>query len=273
MAIREKVLLKKDIIKIHLIYWISFVVFFSLIWGSYDHQYGRNLMVQIMSLPARLILVYITLEILFPIFFAKEKYTQFVLAFILLLLFCSVFVQRFIVIFFIEGLYLPHNSEQFFHITHLANTTIDVSLAVIIPFNVKLFHFYNKSKKEINKLSEEKLNLENSQNKKFSIIKEGSVSHKIYHNDILFVESLKNYLRFKTKHKDLKSYGSISSLGESLNEPDFLRVHRSFIVNLDYLEAFSSKHLEIEGFEIPIGRKYKEEVKEKLKEQEFLKTS
>ncbi|GAB3197657.1 DNA-binding LytR/AlgR family response regulator [Pontibacter aydingkolensis] len=78
--------------------------------------------------------------------------------------------------------------------------------------------------------------------------------------DILYIESLKDYIRVKTEGKEIISYQKISFLEEKLPTDKFLRVHRSFIVALDKIQAFSATAVDIGKTEIPIGRFYKNEV-------------
>ena len=78
--------------------------------------------------------------------------------------------------------------------------------------------------------------------------------------DILYIESLKDYIRVKTETKEIISYQKISFLEEKLPTDKFLRIHRSFIVSLDKIQAFSATAVDIGKTEIPIGRFYKNEV-------------
>lgn len=78
--------------------------------------------------------------------------------------------------------------------------------------------------------------------------------------DILYIESLKDYIRVKTETKEITSYQKISFLEEKLPTDKFLRIHRSFIVALDKIQAFSASTVEVGKSEIPIGRFYKNEV-------------
>jgi DNA-binding LytR/AlgR family response regulator len=88
--------------------------------------------------------------------------------------------------------------------------------------------------------------------------------------DILYIESLKDYIRVKTITKEVISYQKISYLEEKLPEEKFLRIHRSFIIAMDRIEAFSAVHVEVGGHEIPIGRNYKNETLRKLSENNLL---
>ncbi|HEY4650623.1 MAG TPA: LytTR family DNA-binding domain-containing protein [Pontibacter sp.] len=78
--------------------------------------------------------------------------------------------------------------------------------------------------------------------------------------DILYIESLKDYIRVKTETKEIISYQKISFLEEKLPADKFLRIHRSFIIALDKVQAFSATAVDLGKTEIPIGRLYKNEV-------------
>ena len=83
---------------------------------------------------------------------------------------------------------------------------------------------------------------------------------KVYLKDILYIESLKDYVRIKMPQKDVVSLQKISFLEQKLPEDCFVRIHRSFIVPIRKIEAFSQNVIEINGAELPIGRNYKEKV-------------
>lgn len=87
---------------------------------------------------------------------------------------------------------------------------------------------------------------------------------KVYLKDILYIESLKDYVRIKLPQKDVISLQKISFLEQKLPEDCFIRIHRSFIVPIKKIEAFSNNVIEIGGNELPIGRNYKEKVLEVL---------
>lgn len=209
---------------------------------------------------------YGTLGVLFPKMFERERYWHFILWFVLLLLFSSVLVQRSIMLFIVEGKYLPYRSEQFFHISELMNTILDVMIASLVPLASKLFFVWRNSRSKIEELTSLNLNLASSARSQFFFIKEGSVNHKIYFSEIRYIESMRNYVRIKTKEKELVSNRSISSMQELVPKDSFLRVHRSFIVNLTHphLASFTSRFVTIGGTKIPIGRMYKSAVEESL---------
>ena len=80
---------------------------------------------------------------------------------------------------------------------------------------------------------------------------------KVGYNDIAYVESMKDYIKIiRVSEKPLLVKQSISSLEDVLPSNLFLRIHRSFIVALNKITAFTNHDVEISGQEIPIGRLY-----------------
>ncbi len=82
---------------------------------------------------------------------------------------------------------------------------------------------------------------------------------KIYFREILYVESLKDYVQLHLKSEKIITKDSITAFEHKL-PGIFVRVHRSFIVNLDQVSAFTKTDIEIGEKEIPIGMSYKESV-------------
>ena len=87
---------------------------------------------------------------------------------------------------------------------------------------------------------------------------------KVAFEDIRYVESLKDYLRVHTKNSQVVTKGKIGEFKNKLPS-NFIRIHRSFIVNIDHVTAFTAHDIEIDQVEIPIGGSYKENVLEKLR--------
>ncbi|MEN0047647.1 MAG: LytTR family DNA-binding domain-containing protein [Bacteroidota bacterium] len=100
----------------------------------------------------------------------------------------------------------------------------------------RAFHFFNISKKKV----------------------------KVYYDEVLYIESLKDYSRIFTRTNSLVTRGQIGEMDRLFQEHDFLRIHRSFIIALDKIKAYSATEIEIEGKSLPIGRSYKELVAKQL---------
>lgn len=88
---------------------------------------------------------------------------------------------------------------------------------------------------------------------------------KVYLDDILYVESLKEYVKIHTTLQNLVTKIQIGEFESLLPSPNLLRVHKSFMINLDKVTAYSANAIEIGDHEIPIGRTYKELITKHLK--------
>jgi DNA-binding LytR/AlgR family response regulator len=83
---------------------------------------------------------------------------------------------------------------------------------------------------------------------------------KILLQDILFIESLKDYVKIHLEGETIITKEKISNLEDKLPEDQFIRAHRSFLVASKYIKAFTSETIEVKNHEIPIGRTYKNSV-------------
>lgn len=87
---------------------------------------------------------------------------------------------------------------------------------------------------------------------------------KIMVDDILYVESLKDYVRIVMKERQVITKQTITALEEMLPEQEFMRIHRSFIVAAKKIDSFSQNSIFIGKAEIPVGPLYKHEISKKL---------
>jgi DNA-binding LytR/AlgR family response regulator len=83
---------------------------------------------------------------------------------------------------------------------------------------------------------------------------------KVNIDEILFIESLKEYIRITTKDRSILTKFQLGQIEEMLAKNGFLRIHRSFLVAKGKIDAFSATDVEIAGKQIPIGRSYKDMV-------------
>jgi DNA-binding LytR/AlgR family response regulator len=81
---------------------------------------------------------------------------------------------------------------------------------------------------------------------------------KLFYDEILYIESIKDYIKIiREGNAPLLVKQSISATEELLPPHLFLRIHRSFIVSVKQITAFTNNDVEIQRVEIPIGRLYK----------------
>ena len=116
--------------------------------------------------------------------------------------------------------------------------------------------------KSINKLSQKMMTEQSTETtqpsteKSFIFLKVDKKLIKIKFEDIYFIESLKDYIKVFTKTGDYLAHKSLSGITEELPNNLFLRIHRSFTVALDKIQALEGNSVMIADKRIPIGRKY-----------------
>ncbi len=86
----------------------------------------------------------------------------------------------------------------------------------------------------------------------------GKKKVKIFLDDILYIESLREYIKVVTHKKTILTKFQIGQIEKLLEDNNFIRIHRSFIVAKNKVDAFTAVSVEIENKEIPVGRSYKE---------------
>ena len=87
---------------------------------------------------------------------------------------------------------------------------------------------------------------------------------KIYLDEILIIESLRDYLKIKTITNKYIIHSTLSSFTEKLPSNNFIRIHRSFTIAIDKIEAVQGNSVEIDGVKYVIGRSYIEHVKNRI---------
>jgi DNA-binding LytR/AlgR family response regulator len=99
----------------------------------------------------------------------------------------------------------------------------------------------------------------------FVYVKADRVMQKVFVNEILYIESWKDYVRlYFLSGKFLLIKQPISAIENLLSQHNFLRVHRSYIVSLNKISGYSGMSVRLSSTEIPIGRLYKQSVMSQL---------
>jgi two-component system, response regulator PdtaR len=93
----------------------------------------------------------------------------------------------------------------------------------------------------------------------YVFIKENYKFQKLFLSDILFFEADKNYTTIHTESKKIALRLTLNTVLERLSTPKFIRVHRSYAVNIDKIDSFDEHDLYMGKFQIPIGRSHKED--------------
>lgn len=94
----------------------------------------------------------------------------------------------------------------------------------------------------------------------FIFVKADKKIFKIDLNDLIYLESMGDYVNVYTQTDKITTKERISALCEKLPPDQFLRIHRSYIVSIRHIEAILAGCIEIGKQKLPIGRNYKDQV-------------
>jgi DNA-binding LytR/AlgR family response regulator len=87
---------------------------------------------------------------------------------------------------------------------------------------------------------------------------------RLNNSDILFIESMGDYVKFVSIDKKYITHNTIKNLEEKVNKQCFLKTHRSYIINVDKIDDIRENLLFIKGNEIPISKAHRSEVMKRL---------
>lgn len=87
---------------------------------------------------------------------------------------------------------------------------------------------------------------------------------RLNNDEILYIESMGDYVRFVTHDKKYITYNTIKNLEEKIDKSYFMRVHRSYIINILKIDDIRENDLFINGIEIPISKSLRADVLKRL---------
>lgn len=162
------------------------------------------------------------------------------------------------------------NPPKVIYTTAYRNYAVDAFEVNAIDYLVKPIPFerfvkaINKFLEQMEGLSGHKLKDEKTDH---IILKADSKNHMVIIDEILYIESLDDYVKVYTRGNRLVCYSRLVEMEELLKDyKNILRIHRSFMINIRHVKSFTHFNVVIEEKELPIGRKYKEHVISRLQE-------
>lgn len=130
------------------------------------------------------------------------------------------------------------------------------------PFSFERFLQAVMKAKERLQFLENPMLITSEQNRDFFSIKSDSKVIKIYFDDILFIEGLKEYVRIVCHDARFVTLESLKNLEELLPRDNFIRVHKSYIIAKNKAQSLEGNLLEIGKHKIPISRSKRDEIVE-----------
>jgi DNA-binding LytR/AlgR family response regulator len=89
------------------------------------------------------------------------------------------------------------------------------------------------------------------------VIKQGHEKHQLRMQDIVYLEAMKDYTRIVIAGKQFLVLATLSSMQEKLPAEKFVRIHRSYVVNVDKIEKVGGNKVSLPTTELPIGKLFK----------------
>lgn len=123
------------------------------------------------------------------------------------------------------------------------------------PFSFE--RFLQATNKVMQKTKSPRTSSTAEQEKDFVFFKVDRKQVKVRFSEILYLESMKNYVVVHRRSDKLVVYGSLTDIGSSLAPDSFLRIHRSYIVSLSSIDAYGNDFVEIAGKQLTVGNTYR----------------
>ncbi|WP_168796619.1 LytR/AlgR family response regulator transcription factor [Cognatitamlana onchidii] len=225
----------------HVVFWVLYYLFFSVIWST-SHGLFYSFYLEFILLPIRIFAVYITLYLLLPNYLLKKRYFTFGLGYFLLIAVSAV-LQRLFIYFFYDQLLLANTDTDFFSLKMLVRAGILINTSVFLLLSFKIFQLYLLEKAKNEKAIDSVLE-----------IKADRRIHRVDTKDILFIEGKGNYSTYNLMDASkITAYGSLKKALEQLPE-NFIRVHKSYVVNKNEVRSFDSNSIQINDAFIPRGK-------------------
>ncbi|MGS2763265.1 LytR/AlgR family response regulator transcription factor [Sinomicrobium sp. M5D2P9] len=99
----------------------------------------------------------------------------------------------------------------------------------------------------------------------YIFVKSNLKKHKIFLNEIKWIEALGDYVKLITEEEGIIVLSTMKSFEQELPEERFMRIHKSFIINLDKVDRYNSRVVEVSGTKLPLSRNRKAKLAEILK--------
>ncbi|PIF44097.1 DNA-binding LytR/AlgR family response regulator [Chryseobacterium sp. 52] len=113
--------------------------------------------------------------------------------------------------------------------------------------------------------AQDRFSFPESTGESYFFVKSSGQQHRINFGDILYIESIKDYVNIRTTNEEYIVLDTLKSLENQLSE-QFVRVHKSFIVNLDKAKNIGGKKITLTSEqEIPIGESYRSNLLNKIR--------
>lgn len=238
---------------LHVAFWVTILLFLTLFFGSSWKSYKLAFYFSGFLLPIVIITTYFFNFFLVPKYLLKERYWKFILYFIYLII-VSLYLEMLVALF--SFVILAKTNIEVVNLEGISIFILGITLYLIVfatSFGRLVIQFQNKEKLLKTLKSKKEKNEQET-----ITIRADRKNYLINLKELYYIESLNDYVKIVTYDDELITREKITNISEKL--PDrFLRIHRSFVINLDYVTSFTTTSVQIKDQTLPITRTYKKE--------------
>lgn len=224
----------------HVLFWISYFLLFGFIWtreGNYLDAYT----LEFVLLPVRIMAVYVMIYMLIPRFLEREQYMKFGLSYVLLLLVSG--ILQTLIVYFYRGA-----DDSVLTLSALVRNVVLINSTVVVIASFKIFKLWQQQQATNKAIQTDSVPIIE--------MKADKRTYRLRTSDILYLESLGNYVTCHLKDKRLISYTSLNECASRL-PGNFMRIHKSYIVNRENITSYNAEDIEIGDKRLPIGRAFR----------------
>ena len=242
----------------HILYSCFVVLVLTLVFGR---SWGNNIAAFFfigMLLPIVLGTSYFVNYVLVPKYLLKKKYLKFTLYSVYTAI-ISLYLEMIVLMF--SFIYIGNFS--FRNLGPNASDTILLAVILYLLVFIGVLLLMVNQKKEPRVVQHTSAGQNQMRSTCLEIMSNRKIA-RIPYDDIVYIESLSDYIQVNTMHEKIMSKEKISNLAARL--PDiFIRIHRSFIINKEKIKRISYDEVLVEDVNLNIGRSYRKVVKDSLK--------
>ena len=142
---------------------------------------------------------------------------------------------------------------------------LDVLDYLLKPVSLERFNkTIAKAREEFGSKSEIRYEVKPAVNQEYMFVKADKKLLKVNYDDMLYIEGLKDYVIIRTEQTRIITLQTMKSLEEKLPIDKFIRIHRSFIVSIDKINAIVGNMVEViekgQSKLLPIGKNYRNDL-------------
>jgi hypothetical protein len=230
------------------LFWFAIVIALTLLFGYSGHDYLYTFYFVSLLLPVIVGTSYFFNQFLVPGFLQKKRYFKFVLYSVYTLI-VSLWLEMIVLI--LALIFLA--DYKYANMVPRTTNLVQLSLALYLVVFVDGFRI---SWLRLQQMQEDLERIKKTNRAQYINVKVERRNRQVALDDLIYVESLADYIKIHTKEDVLITRIKISKMAEQLPN-HFIRIHRSFLINSKMVESFTKEYVRIQGHDLPISRTFK----------------